>query len=115
MTQKSLFWWTQRGLVVLAFLVFISQFIWRTGGAGVVNSIVVFLIGWWLFFFMTLPIGVRSQEEDDEVVAGSEPGAPTDPQLKKKAWWSTVITSALWLVWVVLAETGALALPDYSY
>lgn len=115
MNSPSLVYWAQRALVGLTFLAFISQFIWRSGGAGVVNSIVVFLIVWWLILFMVLPIGVRSQTEAEDVVAGTEPGAPTDPQLKKKAWWSTVATSVVWLIWVVLAETGALSLPDFSY
>jgi predicted secreted protein len=115
MNSPTLVYWAQRALIGLTFLVFISQFIWRSGGAGVVNSIVVFLIVWWLILFMVLPIGLRSQTEAEDIVSGTEPGAPTDPQLKKKAWWSTVATSVVWLIWVVLAETGALTLPDFSY
>ena len=72
------------------------------------NGIVVFLIVWWLVFFMVLPIGVTSQDESGDVVAGTEPGAPTVPNLKKKAWWATVGTSVVWLIYFVITETGAI-------
>ena len=91
--------YAQYGAVGLTALVFLSQFIWRGGAVGVVNSLVVFLIAWWIILFLMLPIGVRSQDEAGEVVDGTEPGAPTDPQLARKAWWTTVATSLFWLVW----------------
>ena len=87
-------------------LLWLSGFFIRDGGVGVVNGIVVFAIVWWLVIFTTLPIGVRSQEEDGEVVEGSEPGAPIAPMLKKKAWWTTVGTSCIWLVYYVITESG---------
>lgn len=91
------------GLVAILWL---SGFFIRDGGVGVVNGIVVFAIVWWLVIFTTLPIGVRSQQEDGEVVEGSEPGAPITPMLKKKVWWTTVGTSCIWLVYYLITESG---------
>jgi predicted secreted protein len=55
---------------------------------------------WWIVLFVTLPMGVRSQEESGEVVAGSERGAPTKPDLLRKAILTTIITVVLWsLIW----------------
>lgn len=62
------------------------------------SAFVVFLIIWWLVLFGVLPIGVRGQAEDGEVVKGSEPGAP----IKANMWWkvklTTVITIILWVI-----------------
>ena len=51
----------------------------------------VFLIAWWLAFFMSLPIGVKGQHEDDEgITKGTEPGAPRHPMLVKKMIFATI-------------------------
>ena len=75
---------------------------------GVVNGLVVFLIVWWLVIFTMLPIGVRSQQEEADIVEGTEPGAPVAPMLLKKAWWTTVITSGIWIVYYLAAGEGGL-------
>ena len=55
------------------------------------EGLFVFLIAWWLAFFMSLPIGVRSQHEDGEgVTEGTEPGAPRSPMLVKKMILATL-------------------------
>ncbi|MEL6829166.1 MAG: DUF1467 family protein [Pseudomonadota bacterium] len=57
---------------------------------GPVGGAVIFVISWWLSFFAVLPIGVRSQLEDGDIVEGTEEGAPTEPMLAKKALWATM-------------------------
>lgn len=54
------------------------------------GAIVVFVLGWWICFFAVLPIGVRGQWEDGEVVPGSEEGAPARPMLLKKVVWASL-------------------------
>ena len=76
--------WAQYVLPGIALALWLSRFFIRDDGVGVVNGLVVFLIVWWLVFFMMLPIGVRSQEEAGDIVAGTEPGAPMAPDLLKK-------------------------------
>ena len=36
----------------------------------------VYFIVWWLTLFAVLPIGLRTQAEDNEVVLGTVPSAP---------------------------------------
>ncbi|WP_017930607.1 DUF1467 family protein [Robiginitomaculum antarcticum] len=55
------------------------------------NAFVLFMVIWWIILFMVLPFGVRGQLEDNDVVPGSEPGAPTKSLIKKKL----LITTAL--------------------
>jgi len=101
----------------IAFVLWLSRFIVRDDGVGVVNGLVVFLIVWWLVIFTMLPIGVRSQEENADVVEGTEPGAPVAPMLRKKAWWTTVITSCIWIVYYGVTESGVVEqfLPTDGY
>jgi predicted secreted protein len=57
-------------------------------------ALAIYFIIWWTVLFCILPLGVKSQAEAGEVVAGTEPGAPVVPGLKRKA----VITSLVSLV-----------------
>lgn len=60
-------------------------------------AVAIYFTMWWTVLFAVLPFGVRSQHETDTVVPGSEPGAPQQPQLLKKAFWTTVATSLLFV------------------
>lgn len=100
--------WASRITVSLAGLLWLSRFFIRDGGVGIVNGVVVFLLIWWLVLFTMLPIGVTSQQEDGDVVAGSEPGAPSRPNLAKKLWWTTSITSVVWIAYFFLMLSGVL-------
>ena len=55
-----------------------------------VGGIVVFLISWWVCLFVVLPIGVRGQFEDGDIVEGTEEGAPAEPMMRKKLIWATI-------------------------
>ena len=73
----------------------------------IATIILVFAITWWLVFFAALPIGVRAQSEDDEgVVDGTIPSAPRNPQLKKKALYTTGVAILLTIGYYFLATSG---------
>lgn len=58
-------------------------------------AVAIYFTMWWTLLFAVLPFGVRSQHEADDVVPGSEPGAPQAPALLKKALWTTVVTTVV--------------------
>ena len=55
-------------------------------------SIAIYLTVWWTVLFAILPIGVKSQHESDEMVPGTEPGAPVAPKLLMKAGITTLVS-----------------------
>lgn len=69
----------------------------------VASIIVVFSLVWWLVFFMSLPIGVRQVEKPEE---GHDPGAPENPHLLPKLFWSTMIALIVTLLIVTLLNMG---------
>jgi len=79
---------------------------------GIAGSLMVISIAWWLAFFMMLPIGVRSQLEDGNVVPGTEPSAPVSPQLGKKAGWAFVVALAIWAGLFCLIEFKLISIDD---
>jgi predicted secreted protein len=79
---------------------------------GIAGSLMVIAIGWWLAFFLMLPVGVRSQIDDGNVVPGSEPSAPTAPRLRRKALWALVIALVLWGALFWLIEVSGVSVDD---
>lgn len=79
------------------------------------GGIVLYAVIWFMVFFVLLPIRERSQAEDGAVVPGTPASAPVDPMLKKKAIWTTAITTLLWAViaWVILSGWVTLADLDW--
>lgn len=62
------------------------------------SAFVVWLIIWWLVLFIILPIGIRGQAEEGDIVKGSEPGAPHTLDIKRKFIQTTIIASVLWVL-----------------
>ena len=79
---------------------------------GIAGSLMVIIIAWWLAFFAMLPIGVRSQLEEGNIVPGTEPAAPVSPNLGRKAIWAFVIAIILWAGLYALLEYRPIALED---
>ena len=67
------------------------------------TGIAIFLTIWWTALFAILPLGTRTYAESGiEVKDGGDPGAPVNPNLKRKfittTWVSALLWGALWLV-----------------
>ena len=76
------------------------------------SAFVVFLIIWWVVLFGVLPIGVRGQAEEGDVVDGSEPGAPT----KANMWWKVKVTTIIaTILWVIVCSIIIFKLIDIEW
>lgn len=70
---------------------------------GIATSIAVFLTIWWTVLFAVLPLGNRTYAEmGQEVPGGGDPGAPVNPNLKRKffttTWVAAIVFAVIWLV-----------------
>jgi len=63
------------------------------------GMVVIFVILWWCVFFAILPMGIKGHAETgEELVKGGDTGAPVNPDLKRKAVKTTIVTFVLWLI-----------------
>ena len=66
-------------------------------------AIAIYFTIWWIVLFVILPWGVRSQEEEGDIVAGTDPGAPVAPRLLIKAAATTILAAILFAgLWVFM-------------
>jgi predicted secreted protein len=72
--------------------------------------IIIFVLVWWCAFFALLPIGVRGRwESGADGVEGADPGAPADPQLKKKALQATLVSAVLTACITLVIMSGVIS------
>jgi predicted secreted protein len=96
--------WSTVAVIVMISAVAITVAV-RAFGLTVAGGIALYFVTWWVVLFAILPFGVRSQAETDDVVAGTDPGAPAVPALREKSVWTT-----LWASLVLLLVSGFLPL-----
>ena len=76
------------------------------------TALAIYFVAWWIVLFLVLPFGVRSQQEEGEVVPGTDPGAPAIHGLGRKVIWTTVVATAIFGVFYWAFVTRAIAFED---
>jgi predicted secreted protein len=74
----------------------------------IATACAIYFVLWWVVLFLTLPFGVRSQHEDGESVAGTDPGAPIVTRMGRKLIWTTVISAMIYAVAMLAYNAGYL-------
>lgn len=73
---------------------------------GVTTSILVYVLTWWMIWFMVLPIGVKTQDEQGETIQGTSKSAPVKPLILKKMAATSIVAALVWGVIFYLIETA---------
>lgn len=77
---------------------------WITGTA-------IYFVIWWTVLFAILPIGTRSQVDDEEVILGTAHSAPTNFSFARKAFWTTLVSGVVFAVFYLVTEVWGIG-PD---
>jgi len=79
---------------------------------GVFGYVAIFLTVWWTVLFAVLPFGsVSHAEAGIDKGDGGDPGAPVNPKLKQKFLITTAIATVVFLILVVVINSGIVQLP----
>lgn len=65
-------------------------------------AVPMFITIWFVVLFAILPIGIHSQRKSGTYVEGTDPGAPVNPQLWKKALLTTIASLIVFAVLMVV-------------
>ncbi len=69
--------------------------------------VAVYFVLWWLVLLAVLPWGMRTQEEEGEIVLGTAHSAPVRPMLVKKVIATSIVTAILvGVLWFVTDTYG---------
>lgn len=67
------------------------------------STFAIYFIIWWLTLFAVLPIGLRTQAEEKEVVPGSVESAPARFRAGRIFLMTTVLAAVIHLGWYVVS------------
>ncbi|MCP5088286.1 MAG: DUF1467 family protein [Rhodobacteraceae bacterium] len=73
-------------------------------------AIVLYAIIWFMTLFVILPLRLKSQEEEGDVVPGTPSSAPANPQIKRRMIITTIVATLVWaaICWVIISEVLSL-------
>ena len=66
------------------------------------TALAIYFVLWWIVLFAVLPWGVHSQQEDEEISPGTDPGAPAIPNLRRKLVWTTLVSAVVFAACYVI-------------
>jgi predicted secreted protein len=78
------------------------------------TALAIYFVLWWITLFLTLPFGVRSQHEDGDSAAGTDPGAPVLARMGSKLIWTTVISAVFFGCGMLAYRAGYLNIERLS-
>lgn len=82
---------------------------------GPTSAIVLYVVIWFLCFFVALPIRVRTQGDEGNVVPGTHAGAPEVHHLRKKALIVTLVALVLWAIIAGIIVSGWISVRDLDF
>jgi predicted secreted protein len=77
----------------------------------------IYVIIWWLTLFIVLPIGLRTQAEENEVVPGSVESAPARFRALRVFLLTSVLAAVIHFAWYILSVRlgyGLDAIPQFA-
>lgn len=73
---------------------------------GILLGLGIYFIIWWTVLFAVLPLGVRTQGEDGEIVRGTPESAPSKPRLLRIVAITTILATVVFAVVYAAVESG---------
>ena len=57
-----------------------------------VSAVALYFVVWWTVLFAMLPLGLKTQDEDNDVTLGTVPSAPRGPHMLKVVVRTTLVS-----------------------
>nr|WP_306266534.1 DUF1467 family protein [Pararhizobium sp. IMCC3301] len=79
------------------------------------SGVAIYFIIWWLVLFVTLPFGVRAQNEAEDMALGTDRGAPISAGIGRKAIATTILSLLIFATFYFLREVLEIGLDDIPF
>ena len=63
----------------------------------ITSAIVLLSVYWFIILFVILPINVTTQNDERNIIEGTAPSSPVNPNLKRKFSITTIVSIILWI------------------
>ena len=63
----------------------------------ITSAIVLLSVYWFIILFIILPINVTTQNDERNIIEGTAPSSPVNPNLRRKFSITTIVSIILWI------------------
>ena len=63
----------------------------------ITSAIVLLSVYWFIILFIILPINVTTQNDERNIIEGTAPSSPVNPNLKRKFSITTIVSIIVWI------------------
>ena len=63
----------------------------------ITSAIVLLSVYWFIILFIILPINLTTQNDERNIIEGTAPSSPVNPNLKRKFSITTIVSIILWI------------------
>jgi predicted secreted protein len=63
----------------------------------ITSAIVLLSVYWFIILFIILPINITTQNDERNIIEGTAPSSPVNPNLKRKFSITTIVSIILWI------------------
>ncbi|MGH1331017.1 MAG: DUF1467 family protein [Paracoccaceae bacterium] len=81
----------------------------------ITSAIVLYAVTWFMVMFVTLPLGLRTQGDVGEKVAGTHDGAPANFRLKRTIIIVSIVSFVIWIALVLVISSGLISVRDFDW
>ncbi len=81
----------------------------------ITGAFVLFAVIWFMALLIALPLRLKTQGDLGEVAPGTPASAPTNPDVRRKMFWVTVITIVLWVPLCAIIWLGIFSIEDVDF
>ncbi len=81
----------------------------------VTAALVLYVVIWFVTMFVTLPIRLRTQGDEGEIVPGTHAGAPADFKLGRTLLIVTIFGTIVWAIVAGIIVSGVITIEDIDW
>jgi len=82
---------------------------------GIVSGIAVYFVCWWITLLAVLPLAVRPQGEEGDIVPGTVASAPVNPHMRRKLILTSLLAFLPWGFVFAVMEYNILSFDDFPF
>ena len=82
---------------------------------GPTSALVLLAVIWFMTLFIVLPLRVRTQGEEGEIVPGTHASSPANFSFKRTAWITTLVSIPLWAIISGVILSGVITVRDLDW
>ena len=77
------------------------------------GGFVIFVVIWMIILFTILPIKISSQPENNNITPGTDPGAPSNPQIIRKFLITSAVSVIIFAIIILLTYFEIINLREF--